>query len=80
MFKESVKCVSRKFQECFKNVLMKFCFTILLLHGSNHSYPSRRRACFPPDNKAQVQRGEGEGSDKVRPKTQVGHFFHGFPK
>ena len=35
---------------------------------------------FPPDNKAQVQRGEGEGSDKVRPKTQVGHFFHGFPK
>ena len=46
MVKESVKCVSRKFQECFKNVLMKFCFMILLLHGSHRSYPRRRRACF----------------------------------
>ena len=42
----SVKCVSRKFQWCFKNILMKFCFAILLLHGSHRSYPSRRRVCF----------------------------------
>ena len=25
---------------------MKFCFAIMLLHGSHRSYPSRRRACF----------------------------------
>ena len=34
VFEESVKCVSRKFhkkfQECFKNLSMKFCFAILL--------------------------------------------------
>ena len=39
MFKESFKCVSRKFdKKCpgsFKKVLMKFCFAILLLHGSH---------------------------------------------
>ena len=50
VFKESVRCVSRKFhkksQGCFKNVSMKFCFSILLLHGSHRSYPSRRRACL----------------------------------
>ena len=50
MFEESVKCVSRKFQKkfqgCFKNVLMKFCFLVLLLHGSYISYPSRRKACW----------------------------------
>ena len=40
-----VKCVSRKLQWCFKNILMKFCFMILLLHGSHRNYPSRRRAC-----------------------------------
>ena len=33
VFKESVKCLSRKFQKkkfqgCFKNVSMKFCFVI----------------------------------------------------
>ena len=33
VFKESVKCVSRKFHK-------------KLLHGSHRSYPSRRRACF----------------------------------
>ena len=31
---------------CFKNLLMKFCFAILLLHESHCSYPSRRRAFF----------------------------------
>ena len=25
---------------------MKFCFSILILHGSHRSYPSRRRACL----------------------------------
>ena len=44
-FKERVKCVSIKFQGCLKNVLMKLCFVILLLHVSHRSYPSRRRAC-----------------------------------
>ena len=57
VFKESVMCVLRKyhkkFQGCFKNVSMKFCFAILLLHGSQHSYLSRRRACFVT-NKYQV--------------------------
>ena len=50
VLKESVKCVSRKFQKQFqghfKNVSMKFCFAILILHGSHRSYPSRRRACY----------------------------------
>ena len=43
-----LKEVQRMFQGtfgCFKNVSMKFCFAILLLHGSNSSYPSIRRAC-----------------------------------
>ena len=44
VFKESVKRVLRKFQKkvqgCFKNVLMKFCFAKLLLHGSHRSYLS----------------------------------------
>ena len=50
VFRESVKCVSRKFYEkfqgYFKNISMKFCFVILLLHGSHRSYPSRSRTCF----------------------------------
>ena len=53
-FQGCLKKVSGVFQEnfikmshgCFKNVSMKFCFTMLLVHGSHHSYPSRRRACF----------------------------------
>ena len=48
--KESIKCVSRIFQKkcqrCFKNVSMKFCFSILLVLGSHRSYLNRRRACF----------------------------------
>ena len=30
---------------CFRRGLRKFYFVIFLLHGSHHSYPSRRRAC-----------------------------------
>ena len=37
---------TKKFQRCFKNVSMKFCFAILFLHRSHRSYLSRRRACF----------------------------------
>ena len=41
VFKESVECVSRIFQKkfpwCFKNVSMKFCLSILLLHWSRCS-------------------------------------------
>ena len=48
--KKSVKCVSRKFQKklqgCFENVSMKFCYVILLLHGSHRSYLTRGRACL----------------------------------
>ena len=36
----------KKGQGCFKNVSMKFCFAILFLHGSHHSYPSRRSTCY----------------------------------
>ena len=42
-----------KFQGCFKNVSMNFCFAVLFLHVSHRSYPSRRRVCFlwlPIDN------------------------------
>ena len=50
MLKESVKSVSNRFYEkiqgSFKNLSMKFCFAILLLHKSHCSYPSRRRACL----------------------------------
>ena len=50
VFKGRVKCVSRKLkkklQVFFKECSMKFCFAILILHGSHRSYPSRRRACF----------------------------------
>ena len=42
--KEIVKCVNCK--GCFKTVAMKFCFAILLFHGSLRSYLSRRNACF----------------------------------
>ena len=42
MFQENLK---KKYQECVKNVSMKFCCAILL-NGSHRSYPSRRRACF----------------------------------
>ena len=41
-FQENFK---NKFQGCFKNVLMKFCFVILMLHGSHFSYTSRGRVC-----------------------------------
>ena len=50
MFKENVKCVSRKFQKkvkwCFNNVSRKFCFVIFFLHGTHRSYPSRRKVCW----------------------------------
>ena len=50
VFEESIKCVSRKskkkLQGCFKNVSRKCCFVSLLLHGSHHSYPSRRWNCL----------------------------------
>ena len=50
VFKECLKCVLkeilRTFQVYLKNVSMKFCFAILLLHGTHHSYPSRGSACF----------------------------------
>ena len=57
-YKESFLGVSRKSQVCFKKIKkkklqvffkecsMKFCFAILILHGSHRSYPSRRRACL----------------------------------
>ena len=45
-FLVSLRKFQKKFQWCFKNVSMKFFFAILLLQGSHHSYPSRRRACF----------------------------------
>ena len=45
MLKESVKCVPSKFQIKFQEFSRKF-FSILLLHGSHRSYPSRRKACF----------------------------------
>ena len=45
----------QKFLGWFKNISMKFCFTILILHGSHRSYPSRGRACcfirLPPPPK-----------------------------
>ena len=31
--------LAKKFRGCFKNVSMKFCFVILLLHVSHRSYP-----------------------------------------
>ena len=37
---------NKKFQGCFKNVSMKFCFAIVFSHVSHRSYPSRRRACY----------------------------------
>ena len=48
VFKESAKSVenfNKKFQGCFKNVSMKFCFAIMFSHVSHRSYPSRRGAC-----------------------------------
>ena len=42
-----LKKISKTFLGGFKNDSMKFCFAILLLHGSHRSYPSRRRACLP---------------------------------
>ena len=45
VFKESAKCVPRKFQikfQEFSNTFLQF----LLLHGSHRSYLSRRRACL----------------------------------
>ena len=47
--KGSLKKVSSEFQEnfkTFKNVSLKFCFIILLLHGNHSSYPSRMKPCF----------------------------------
>ena len=59
MFENSIKYVWRtflkKFQGCFKNVSMKFCFVIFLLHGSHRSYPSRGRACLILSNYSQFQ-------------------------
>ena len=34
--------LGKKFQGYFKNISMKFCFAILLLHESHRSYPSSR--------------------------------------
>ena len=69
MFKESVKCVSRKYHKkypgCFKKVSIKFCFAFLLLHGSHRSYPSRRRACFPR-----------KLADKVQTLNGKFHYYH----
>ena len=45
-FQNCFKDFLTKIQGCFKNVSMRFCFAILLLHGSHRSYPSRRRACL----------------------------------
>ena len=51
IFQESFKTVlsefnRKKFQKCLKNISMRVCFVILLLHGSHRSYPSRRRPCY----------------------------------
>ena len=45
VFKESVKCVSRKFHKKYQESLNEVYFA-LLLHESHRSYPSRRRACL----------------------------------
>ena len=46
---KGLKEVSRKFCVVFRKfsrqLLLKFCFAILLLHGTHCSFPSRRRAC-----------------------------------
>ena len=44
-FKKVSGLFYESFQGSFKNVSFKFCFAILLLHGTHHSYPNRRRAC-----------------------------------
>ena len=46
---------NKKFQGCFKNVSMKFCFAILFSRVSHCSYPSRRKAC---SNKSELSDGE----------------------
>ena len=43
VFQENLK---KKTSSVFQRVLTKFCFAILILHGSHRSYSSRRRACF----------------------------------
>ena len=47
--KKVLSVLQEKFQKIsrvFQKVSMKFSFSILLLHGSHRSYPSRRRVSF----------------------------------